>query len=468
MITWDEAVAFCEWLSEKENRTYRLPTEAEWEHACRGGTITSFYFGDYDQEKRLDEYGWYRNNSLGSTHPVGLKEPNAWGLFDMHGHVWEYCSDLYDKEAEHPSNSQTVEIDPKGPARGWDHMRRGGSFMSTPATCRSAHRNPCEPNYVKCVTGFRVVCEVATNLVMPRTGQPSVEEGTEARADRGAPPSHAIPVNLGARINSRYADERPALTADELCIVFQSNRPGGQGSRDLWTCTRSSIDEPFSEPWNLGAVINTADTELSPALSSDGLKLLFGRYNRNGRSGWWICERANRDEAFREPVTFQIVGVPAEVPGGAFCFTSDGEAVVFHNDYDTGFCDLWMATRLDGRNEFGNPQNLGIASFDGISSYSPHLSEDGKTMFFGRGGDLYSSSRSSMDDLFGPPARLPSPVNSDALEEYPRIHRNGRVLYFSSSRVGGEGNADIWYVILSESGESTETEAADSGPESSR
>ena len=197
MITWDEAIAFCEWLSKKENRTYRLPTEAEWEDACRAGTTTSFCFGDYDQEKQLDEYGWYRNNSLGSTHPVGLKKPNAWGLLDMHGHVWEYCSDLYDKEAEHPSNSQTVEIDPQGPARGWDHMRRGGSFMSTPASCRSAHRNPCEPNYVKCVTGFRVVCEVSTNLVMPRTGQPSVEEGTEARADRVAPPSHAMPVNLG-------------------------------------------------------------------------------------------------------------------------------------------------------------------------------------------------------------------------------------------------------------------------------
>ncbi len=125
-----------------------------------------------------------------------------------------------------------------------------------------------------------------------------------------------------------------------------------------------------------------------------------------------------------------------------------------------------MATRLDSGNEFGNPRNFGIASFDGISSYSPHLSEDAKTMFFGREGDLYSSSRSSMDDLFGPPARLPSPINSDALEEYPRSHRNGKVLYFSSSRVGGEGNADIWCVTLTESGGLTETEAADSGAES--
>ncbi len=115
-----------------------------------------------------------------------------------------------------------------------------------------------------------------------------------------------------------------------------------------------------SEPRNLGAVINTADTELSPALSSDGLKLLFGRYNRSGRLGWWMRERANRNEAFSEPVPFQIVGVPAEDSGGAFSFTSDGEAVVFHNNYDTEFCDLWMATRLEIGNEFGNPRNLGI------------------------------------------------------------------------------------------------------------
>ncbi len=468
MITWDEAIEFCKWLSEKEFRSYRLPSEAEWEHACRAGTTTSYYFGDFSQVQRLGEYGWFRNNSLGSTHPVGLKKPNAWGLFDMHGHVWEYCSDLYDREAAHPSHCQTIEIDPQGPAQGWNHMRRGGSFMSTPATCRSAHRNPCEPNYLKCVTGFRVVCEVAANWEMSRIGRQIVVERTEENVDLGASTMHAIAVNLGSGINSRYADERPALSADELCIVFQSNRPGGEGSRDLWTCTRSSIDEPFAEPRNLGAGINTADTELSPALSSDGLRLLFGRYNLDGRSGWWMCEREHRDVPFGEPATFQIADMPADAPGGAFCFTSDGEALVFHNHYDTGFCELWLATRLDSGNNFGHPLNLGIASFDGISSYSPHLSEDGRTMFFGRGGDLYSSSRSNRNDLFGPPERLPSPINSDALEEYPRSHRNGRVIYFSSSRAGGEGNADLWCVTLMERSELTETEAANPETNSSR
>ncbi len=277
--------------------------------------------------------------------------------------------------------------------------------------------------------------------------------------------SEAVAKNLGPGINSPYADERPTLTADELCIVFQSNRPGGYGNRDLWICYRSSIDEPFSDPQNLGALINTADTELSPALSPDGLELLFGRYNRKGRLGWWMCERASRDGAFGEPVTFEIVGMPTERPGGSFALTGDGQAIVFHANYDSSYCDIWMATRLDGGDKFGNPKNLGIASFDGIGSYAPHLSADNKSMYFERRGELYSSSRASIDEAFGPPTRLPPPTNSDAIEEYPRSHRNGKVLYFTSSRSGGEGNSDIWYVDLAEEDVSAKSKPADSNLE---
>jgi formylglycine-generating enzyme required for sulfatase activity len=85
-VSWDDAVEFCKKLSQKEGKTYRLPTEAEWEYACRAGTTTKFSFGD--DESQLGEYAWYGKNSGMKTHPVGKKKPNAWGLFDMHGNVW--------------------------------------------------------------------------------------------------------------------------------------------------------------------------------------------------------------------------------------------------------------------------------------------------------------------------------------------------------------------------------------------
>ena len=91
-VRWSEAVEFCRKLSEKEGVEYRLPTEAEWEYACRAGTSTAYSFGN--DESQLGKYAWYRDNSI-STHPVGELKPNTWGLYDMHGNVWEWCQDLY-------------------------------------------------------------------------------------------------------------------------------------------------------------------------------------------------------------------------------------------------------------------------------------------------------------------------------------------------------------------------------------
>ena len=147
-VSWDDAVEFCRKLSEKEGVEYRLPTEAEWEYACRAGTTTVYSFGDDVSE--LGRYGWFSSNSGGTTHPVGGKRPNAWGLYDMHGNVFEWCQDWY---GDYPSGSVT---DPTGPASGDLRVLRGGSFSFQTSYVRSANRYyGFRPGFRNLNLGFR-------------------------------------------------------------------------------------------------------------------------------------------------------------------------------------------------------------------------------------------------------------------------------------------------------------------------
>jgi formylglycine-generating enzyme required for sulfatase activity len=153
-VNWDDAVEFCRKLSELPEEksggyVYRLPTEAEWEYACRAGTTTKYSFGDSDKE--LGDYAWYSGNSGRTTHPVGGKQPNPWGLYDMHGNVWEWCQDWY---GDYPSGSVT---DPTGAASGSYRVIRGGSWNYYPLLCRSASRFRFSPGFRHHYLGFRVL-----------------------------------------------------------------------------------------------------------------------------------------------------------------------------------------------------------------------------------------------------------------------------------------------------------------------
>ena len=153
MVSWDDAVEFCKKLSElpdekKAGRVYRLPTEAEWEYACRAGSKTAYSFDD--EEGLLPEYGWFNRNSSRRTHTVGLLEPNAWGLYDMHGNVWEWCSD---RQGKYPKGAVS---DPTGPKVGSFRVLRGGSWFLGAANCRSANRIRNDPSYRLYYYGFRV------------------------------------------------------------------------------------------------------------------------------------------------------------------------------------------------------------------------------------------------------------------------------------------------------------------------
>ncbi len=150
-ISWRDVVAFCKKLGEKEGNVYRLPTESEWEYACRAGAAVAFG-GTGD----LDEMGWYAENSDERTHPVGSKRANAWGLYDMHGNVSEWCSDRYG--AEYPEGPV---VDPTGPSEGTYRVIRGGSWSHFWRACRCAARGSAPVSYQLRQTGFRVVMEVS-------------------------------------------------------------------------------------------------------------------------------------------------------------------------------------------------------------------------------------------------------------------------------------------------------------------
>ena len=152
-VSWNDAVEFCKKLSDlpeekKAGRVYRLPTEAEWEYACRAGSKTAYSFDD--EEGLLPEYGWFDRNSSNRTHTVGLLEPNAWGLYDMHGNVWEWCSD---RHGDYPKGAVS---DPTGPKEGSGRVYRGGSWRIEAALCRSADRLRSVPSYRLRNFGFRL------------------------------------------------------------------------------------------------------------------------------------------------------------------------------------------------------------------------------------------------------------------------------------------------------------------------
>jgi formylglycine-generating enzyme required for sulfatase activity len=136
-VSWDDAVAYCNWLNEQQTEyVYRLPSEVEWEYACRAGTTTDWCFGD--DEKELYAYAWYEDNSNGTTHVVGEKKKNPWGLFDMHGNVWEWCEDWYDEDKDRK-------------------VLRGGSWSYYADATRSASRSWYFPTDRNNIVGFRLL-----------------------------------------------------------------------------------------------------------------------------------------------------------------------------------------------------------------------------------------------------------------------------------------------------------------------
>jgi formylglycine-generating enzyme required for sulfatase activity len=149
-VSWDEARAYCEWAGG------RLPTEAEWEYACRAGTKTEYSFGD--DAELLGEYAWFDKNSGGQSQPVGAKKPNPWGLHDMHGNVWEWCADWFD----HAYYARSPTDDPSGPEGGSFRVFRGGCWCGYARGCRAANRIGRGPSSRGSGLGFRLAGSVSS------------------------------------------------------------------------------------------------------------------------------------------------------------------------------------------------------------------------------------------------------------------------------------------------------------------
>jgi formylglycine-generating enzyme required for sulfatase activity len=144
-MTQHAANTYCKWLSAKTGHYYRLPTEAEWEYACRAGTTTAYSFGD--DTSKLDDYAWYGKNSDGKYQKVGLKKPNPWGLYDMHGNVSEWTLDQYDADY-YKQFADKVTSEPWNKAtKSYPHAVRGGSWDDDAADLRSATRLPSSPQW---------------------------------------------------------------------------------------------------------------------------------------------------------------------------------------------------------------------------------------------------------------------------------------------------------------------------------
>jgi formylglycine-generating enzyme required for sulfatase activity len=158
-VTWYDATNYCGKLTAAERAAgrlpagyvYRLPTEAEWEYACRAGTTTRFSYGDDPGYLQLGNYAWYQGNEVGTTHPVGQKRPNGWGLYDVHGNVWEWCLAWY---GGYPGGTVT---DWQGPMSGSSRVARGGGWDDVGQYCRSANRAGREPSGRYHGHGFRAV-----------------------------------------------------------------------------------------------------------------------------------------------------------------------------------------------------------------------------------------------------------------------------------------------------------------------
>jgi Tol biopolymer transport system component len=263
------------------------------------------------------------------------------------------------------------------------------------------------------------------------------------------------PKNIGPVINSRREESDPTISADGLVLYFSSNRDGGHGNNDIWYSKRATKQDVWRQPINLGPVINTSSQEVMPYISSDGLMLMFASNRPGGFGGRdiYVSRRTSLNQSWSEPVNLGPV-VNSNKNDDLPFISPDGSALYLNSERSGGFgsYDIWQVPVVSVRDfTFGNPFNLGSIINSSTHDRGPTISSDELELYFdsNRSGgsgdiDIWLSPRKSILEPWGEPENLGSIVNSNSLDAQPYISGDGLSLFFHSNRTGGFGQDDIW------------------------
>ncbi len=374
-MRWKGAVDFCRALSSRpeemrQGRIYRLPTEAEWEYACRAGTQTAYSFGD--DMRLLDEHVWHHGIGKGKSRPVGTLKPNAWGLHDMNGNISEWCAD-YHRPAYDAAARQ---VDPQGPPAGKDRVVRGGSCWGGdgPSNCRSASRFAVDPAWES--VGFRVVCEIAAPPAVGMLSEFPVDEEVMRLAfiDGGKGLLLAGRAgNLWTRdlTTGQETTKTAALSREPSALaLFPDGRVvigGFDGALSVW---KSAADLTRLKEW---PAAGSGGRTAAVSVSSDGRLLATAHFSgvvRVFRTGtWWnsaTIQVARRGIAVRLSPDGKHLLLPREdnllvlrplaggddiaplekTAEGPACFSADGRLIACCGEGDTLLVWDWRAGRV--------------------------------------------------------------------------------------------------------------------------
>ncbi len=268
------------------------------------------------------------------------------------------------------------------------------------------------------------------------------------------------PTNLGPTVNSSSVDGVPTISGDGLELYFTSDRPGGHGGNDIWVSRRSTTEDEWGRPMNLGPIVNSSSGENSPSISADGLALYFGDWpspRAGGVGGWdiWVTTRPTKDDDWDQPVNLESP-VNSGFGDGNPSISGDGLELYFMSDRPggEGGHDIWVARRPATSDPWGDPVNLGPPVNTSSGDCCPSISADGRTLFFGGTGDgsagydLWMTTRASVFDLWREPSNLGPTVNSSIFDDGPSISADGSTLFFFSNRPGGIGSYDLWQALI--------------------
>lgn len=452
-VSWNDAQDFLEQLNQhktSEDLAFGLPTEAQWEFACRAGSESVWHFGD-NHETDLPLYAWFETSSGCQnhdgeskdcrTHRVGELLPNDFGLHDMHGNVWEHCSDWYASDAY--ANS-TID-DPVGPPTGTEHVARGGSFRFWWAFCRSTMRGH-DPPARRFHHGVRVAATISHSKLEILASRNS-EAGLQTVSNILTSPDWewSQPEHLGAAVNSSAAESSPSLSADGKLLAFVSRRTGEPLP---YLAERNSIDEPFhpAEP---------AAIDLSPwpavrdvAISSDALTLLIALGSTPQTLDLHQSTRPNPQASWSKPELLVNVNSPKSEFSPKL--SADGLRLVFHSDREqgVGLYDLWEARRSSVPEVFGEPVLLTPPVSSTIAEENPILTSDNLGVFFTRDWNnprLLFCTRVTKEAPFHEPQPVTIPgITSAHYARAPALTADGQQMIFGSNLPGGLGASDLW------------------------